>query len=123
MNVVHFDANRPLRKLFFLAAVLSVTISSLVMAQGQQNPPARPWNQCCGTAPWPMTQGYRGRGMMGGGMMGGSMARHHYAMMYGLPAAYQSVSNPLPHTTKSLETGRRCLRGQLHDLSRSNGGW
>ena len=44
-------------------------------------------------------------GMMGGGMMGGSMARHHYAMMYGLPAAYQSLSNPLPHTTKSLEQG------------------
>lgn len=43
--------------------------------------------------------------MMGGGMMGGSMPRHHYAMMYGLPVAYRSLTNPLPHNAKTIEQG------------------
>lgn len=45
---------------------------------------------------------------MGHGMMtGGSMARHHAAMMGGLPAAYANLSNPLPRTRATLDHGEQ----------------
>jgi mono/diheme cytochrome c family protein len=51
-----------------------------------------------------------GHGMMGGGMMGGapgsgSMPRMHFAMMSGVPAPYNSMSNPLPRTRETVERG------------------
>jgi len=45
-----------------------------------------------------------GRGMMGRGMTG-SMIRHHQAMMYGIPAPYRSMHDPLPATAVTLERG------------------
>jgi mono/diheme cytochrome c family protein len=50
-----------------------------------------------------MGPGMRGRGGM---MMGGSMERHRLAMMYGLPASYQELRNPLPASTRVLAEGR-----------------
>jgi len=50
-----------------------------------------------------MGPGMRGRGGM---MMGGSMERHRLAMMYGLPASYQELRNPLPASTRVLVEGR-----------------
>jgi mono/diheme cytochrome c family protein len=57
-----------------------------------------------------MMGGYGG-GMMGGygggrgGYAGGSPARHHAAMMGGLPAPYDKLANPLPRTTATVERG------------------
>lgn len=84
-----------------------------VMAQPQKTTTTPSWGQCCGTTPWPMMGGMRGRGMMGDGMMGGgmmgatggSMARHHFAMMNGIPAAYRSLNNPLPRTRDTVDHG------------------
>ena len=63
-------------------------------AIGQPAPP--PWNQCCGTTPWPM-----GPGMMG------SMPRHHVAMMRGVPTPYSALSNPLPQTKATIDRGAK----------------
>jgi mono/diheme cytochrome c family protein len=60
-----------------------------------------------------MGPGMMGRGMMGGGMMrggmvgggSGSMPRMHFAMMSGVPAPYNSMSNPLPRTRETVERG------------------
>ena len=90
--------------------------TSVVVAQ-QSNPV--PWNRCCGLSPWPaMGPGMMGGGMMGGGygkggMMGGggggygSMPRMHFAMMSGVPAPYNSMSNPLPRTRETVERGAK----------------
>ena len=46
--------------------------------------------------------------MMGPGRMGsnyGSMPRRHFAMMSGVPAAYRSLSNPLPRTRETVDRG------------------
>jgi len=46
--------------------------------------------------------------MMGQGMMGsgyGSMLRQHFAMMSGIPAPYNSLSNPLPRTRETVRRG------------------
>lgn len=86
--------------LIFSGSVVSVT------AQAQQSPATPSWDQL-GIMPWPMG-GMRGSGMMGNGMMGttgGSMARHHFAMMNGVPAAYRSLSNPLPRTRDTVDHG------------------
>lgn len=48
--------------------------------------------------------GWWGRGMMGGWMRGG-WARHHEAMMNGVPAPYASTANPLPATEDTLRHG------------------
>ena len=53
-----------------------------------------------------------GPGMMGGGMMGGgggygSMPRMHFAMMSGVPAPYNSMTNPLPRTHETVERGAK----------------
>jgi len=60
----------------------------------------------------------QGPGRMGPGMMGGpyqwgpmgpwmmsNMRRHHQAMMYGIPQAYQDARNPLRLTPQTLERG------------------
>ena len=84
-----------------IAALVAVTggIAS-VMAQQSQNPASVPWGQCCGRGPWPMGP----QGMMRQGMMD-SMPRHHVAMMSGIPAPYNSLSNPLPRTRETVERG------------------
>jgi mono/diheme cytochrome c family protein len=89
--------------------VLFGGMTAVVLAQ-QSNPV--PWNQCCGFSQWPIGQGMMGRGMMGGGMMGGSggsgsMPRMHFAMMSGVPAPYNSISNPLPRTRETVEQGAK----------------
>ena len=98
----------PRCKIAFGAAVFLVLIGTMaarVVAQ-QQSPV--PWRGCCGFSPWPMGPGMMGRGMMGGGMMGGGygcMLRMHFAMMSGVPAPYNSMSNPLPRTRETVERG------------------
>lgn len=47
---------------------------------------------------WPMGPGRRGQG---------PIARHHFAMMNGIPALYASMTNPLPRTQATLDTGAR----------------
>jgi mono/diheme cytochrome c family protein len=96
-----------------LAAVFSgVAATASVVAQQQSTPV--PWSRCCGFSAWPaMGPGMMGRGMMGGGMMrggmvgggSGSMPRMHFAMMSGVPAPYNSMSNPLPRTRETVERG------------------
>jgi mono/diheme cytochrome c family protein len=46
--------------------------------------------------------GHDGAGMVGQGMTG-SMPRHHAAMMSGIPAPYNSLSNPLPRTRETVQ--------------------
>jgi mono/diheme cytochrome c family protein len=87
---------------FGMAAVASV--------MAQEQPASGPWSGCCGVSPWPMGPGMMGRGMMGrgmmrGGMMGGSVPRMHFAMMSGVPAPYNSLSNPLPRTRETVNRG------------------
>ena len=66
----------------------------------------------------PMQPGDGWGGMMGGwhGMMGpwpsgpgwpghGPMPRHHVAMMWGVPAPYKSMMNPMPRTDATLDKG------------------
>jgi mono/diheme cytochrome c family protein len=52
-----------------------------------------------------MGGGMMGPRAMGGGMMGGSMRRNHAAMMGGVPAPYANLTNPLPHTTATVDRG------------------
>ena len=54
-----------------------------------------------------MGPGMMGPGMMGGGMMGGSMARHHAAMMGGIPEPYAKLGNPLPRTPATVDRGAK----------------
>ncbi len=90
-----------MRKIILIAALAAVTCGvASVMAQQSQNPASAPWGQCCGTGPWPMGP----QGMMRQGMMG-SMPRHRAAMMSGIPAPYNSLSNPLPRTRETVERG------------------
>jgi mono/diheme cytochrome c family protein len=46
-----------------------------------------------------------GQWQMGPQMMGGSMARHHQAMMGGVPAPYNAMTNPLPKAPGTLDRG------------------
>jgi len=91
-----------------LVAVIS-GIAAVASAVAQQQPTPAPWGGCCGMSQWPaMGPGMMGRGMMGHGMMGsgsGSMPRMHFAMMSGIPAPYNSMSNPLPRTHETVERG------------------
>lgn len=96
------------------ALIASLVITLPLWAQTKQ---PLPWSGCCGMQPWPGGQASHpkdghapmGPGMMGSGMgahmMGGSMARHHDAMMVGLPPAYATLSNPLPQTSATLQHG------------------
>lgn len=43
--------------------------------------------------------------MMNNGMMAGSMARHHQAMMAGVPEPYRKLRNPLPNSLATLRRG------------------
>ncbi len=55
-----------------------------------------------------MGRGMMGNGMMGNGMMGpgnSSMPRHHMAMMWGVPAPYRSMTNPLPQISATVDRG------------------
>jgi mono/diheme cytochrome c family protein len=88
-----------------LAAIFGGMVAASPVVAQQQSTPA-PWSGCCGFSPWPAM----GPGMMGGGMMGGgsgSMPRMHFAMMSGVPAPYNSMSNPLPRTRETVERGAK----------------
>jgi mono/diheme cytochrome c family protein len=98
-----------MRKIALGAAAILVVFSGGITARvtAQQSIPI-PWDRCCGTSPWPMGPGMMGRGMMGQGMMGsgyGSMPRQHFAMMSGILAPYNSLSNPLPRTRDTVQRG------------------
>ncbi len=90
------------------AAVLVVLIAGMIASVTAQQSTPVPWGRCCGMSPWPMGPGMMGRGMMGQGMMGsgyGSMPRQQFAMTSGIPAPYNSLSNPLPRTRKTVQRG------------------
>ena len=90
------------------AAVLVVLIAGMIASVTAQQSTPVPWSRCCGMSPWPMGPGMMGRGMMGQGMMGsgyGSMPRQQFAMTSGIPAPYNSLSNPLPRTRKTVQRG------------------
>ena len=52
--------------------------------------------------------GYSQMGMMRGGCcMNMSMTRHHFVMQNGIGPSYASKANPLKHTAKNIEDGKR----------------
>jgi mono/diheme cytochrome c family protein len=81
--------------LLIAVMVSGLSLASAVEAEQSQPQGVNPWSQCCGMGQWPM----------GPGMMGGSMPRHHQAMMSGVPAPYNGLTNPLPRTRKTVERG------------------
>jgi mono/diheme cytochrome c family protein len=87
-----------------VAAMTLAGMSGLAAAQQTQNPTQNPWSRCCGMSHWPMGHGMMDHGMMGHGMMN-SMPRHHQAMMSGVPAPYNSLTNPLPRTRETVDRG------------------
>jgi mono/diheme cytochrome c family protein len=100
------------RELLLAAVIVSVSLSTKAHAQQAQPQDPNPWSECCGMEQWPMGPDTMGRGMMGPGMMGrgmggmaGSMPRHHQAMMSGVPAPYDGLTNPLPRTRETLDRG------------------
>ena len=95
-----------------VATMTSGTLTSSGMAQQPQNPGQSAWNRCCGVSQWPVGPGMMGRGMMGSGM--GFTARRHQVMMYGLPAPYATMRDPLPVARETIDRGakvytQRCL--------------
>lgn len=102
-----------MRKIILVAAILIIVgaLAISAMAQLSQGPgtATSPWRQCCGRNPWPSAPGTMGPWMMGPNMSGrgmiGSMPRHRFAMMSGVPAAYNSLSNPLPKTKETVDRG------------------
>lgn len=80
-----------------LVATLAVGgVATSAIAQQPQSPTQAPWGGMMNR--WPM-----GRGMMWPG--NNSMPRHHVAMMWGIPAPYRTLSNPLPRTSVTVERG------------------
>lgn len=95
-----------------LAALMAGAFGTLVMSQQPQSPSQSTWSGCCGVQQWPAGPRMMGPGMMGPGpgMMGGGMgfmARRHEAMMYGLPAPYATMSNPLAMTHETIDQGAK----------------
>lgn len=94
---------------WLLVAVMVAGLSFACTVKAQQAQPQgpNPWSQCCGMEQWPMGPDMMGPGMMGRGMegMAGSMPRHHQAMMSGVPAPYDGLTNPLPRTRETVERG------------------
>jgi len=58
------------------------------------------------------------RGWMGCQM---SMVRHHYYMQNGLPSKYQSLSNPLKASSKSISIGRKIYENNCMVCHGKNG--
>ena len=54
------------------------------------------WAGCCGAGQWHMGQAWSGPG---------PMPRHHVAMMWGIPAPYTSMHNPLPVSQAPIKRG------------------
>ena len=96
-----------MRKITLGVAVFAAIVSGMAAAASvlaQQHTAPVPWSGCCGFSPWPtMGPGMMGRGMMGGGY--GSMPRMHFAMMSGVPAPYNSLSNPRSRTREMVQRG------------------
>lgn len=93
-----------MNKIIFGIAICIVPLGGMIVSVLAQQSTSLPWSECGGMSPWPMGPGMMGRGMMGQGMMS-SMPRHHFAMMSGIPAPYNSMSNPLPRTRQTVERG------------------
>ncbi|MDE2623660.1 MAG: cytochrome c [Betaproteobacteria bacterium] len=91
-------------KLVKLGAIAVPLLIAGAIAVAQTGPSSRSSGGCGGM------MGGRG-GMMGGWQRGpdwrgpGPMPRHHVAMMWGIPAPYTSMTNPLPRTQATLERG------------------
>ena len=96
-----------LRVLLVSVIVSAASLATTADAQQAQRPDTNPWSQCCGMEQWPMGPDTIGPGMMGRGMggMAGSMPRHRQAMMSGVPAPYDDLTNPLPRTRETLDRG------------------
>jgi mono/diheme cytochrome c family protein len=96
-----------LRGLLVSVMVSAASLATTADAQQAQRPDTNPWSQCCGMEQWPMGPDMMGPGMMGRGMegMAGSMPRHRQAMMSGVPAPYDGLTNPLPRTRETLDRG------------------
>lgn len=96
-----------LRGLLVSVMVSAASLATTADAQQAQRPDTNPWSQCCRMEQWPMGPDMMGPGMMGRGMegMAGSMPRHRQAMMSGVPAPYDGLTNPLPRTRETLDRG------------------
>ncbi len=85
---------KPSTKAAFLVAMLVV---SDVAANAIAQPAQTPWWSCCGGPHWPMGHGMWPRNS--------AMPRHHLAMMWGVPAPYNTLNNPLPRTAATINQG------------------
>lgn len=103
-----------------VAALTVTTLYTSAVAQQPQSPAQRAWNGCCGVTRWPIGPemvfpplegpGTTGPGMMGPGMMRGGMgfmARRHQATMFGIPAPYTAMANPLPVSRETVDKGSK----------------
>lgn len=72
--------------------------------------PGGPWGMRGGPGMRGHGSGMRGYGPgmrgYGGRMMGGPGLRHRWAMMQGIPASYQELSNPLPADQRVITEGK-----------------
>lgn len=87
-----------------MVLIAAVAAGGAVSSDASPQPQGRapvPWGQCCGIGAWPRGQGM----MMGPG--DSATARHHTAMMRGVPAPYANLSNPLPRTNATVERGAK----------------
>jgi hypothetical protein len=113
-------ATDPVKSEVFVSAVWLLAIAAVPVLVGCGGSDAPGINAPARDAA-PMMGGGRGR-MMGAGMggrgdmmMGGSMQRHRLEMMYGLPASYRELRNPLPANPRVIAEGR--TRFQAHCIA------
>jgi mono/diheme cytochrome c family protein len=78
---------------FAKAALLLATLALGDAAASALAQPHDSWRSCCGMNRWPMGPGNQ------------AMPRHHVAMMWGIPAPYTLLSNPLPRTRATVDRG------------------
>ena len=86
-------------KFWKTGAVLAslLIVGGVATAQMMGSPQAQSGSRWHGMMnPWHMGRGWRGQG---------PMPRHHIARMWGIPAPYTSMTNPLPRTQATLEKG------------------
>lgn len=75
-------------------AALLFSVITFAAAQPSQGPGQ--WGGCCGFGRWHMGSRWSGQG---------PMPRHHVAMMWGIPAPYTSMRNPLAVSPATVTKG------------------
>ncbi|MBI1182519.1 MAG: c-type cytochrome [Alphaproteobacteria bacterium] len=86
------------------ALVAFAAIASAPPASSGQAP--APEQPAAASPQWGGWHGMMGHWPMGRGWQGpGPMPRHHLAMMWGVPAPYAGMTNPLPRTQATLDAG------------------